>query len=85
MSGFTLTPGSLRRSTNATAPRGRVEGAQFGSWLAWLAAALRTISTRRALTEMDARMLQDIGVSRGDALIEASRAPWDLGQPRHRR
>ncbi len=85
MSGFTLTPGTLRRTADATAPRGRVEGARSSGWLAWMATALRTISTRRHLAEMDARMLKDIGLSRGDALTEASRAPWDLGKPRHRR
>ena len=47
-------------------------------WLAWLATALRTIQTRRYLSEMDDRMLKDIGISRVDALLEASRAPWDL-------
>ncbi|HEV7266534.1 MAG TPA: DUF1127 domain-containing protein [Falsiroseomonas sp.] len=47
-------------------------------WLAWLAQAMRAIETRRRLAEMDDRMLKDIGVSRGDALEEANRAPWDL-------
>ncbi len=35
--------------------------------------------TRRLLAEMDDRMLADIGIGRGEALMEASRAPWDLG------
>jgi uncharacterized protein YjiS (DUF1127 family) len=47
-------------------------------WLAWLATAMRAIETRRHLSEMDDRMLKDIGISRVDALQEASRAPWDL-------
>jgi uncharacterized protein YjiS (DUF1127 family) len=51
---------------------------QKAGWLAWLAAAVRTIVTRRYLAEMDDRMLKDIGVSRGDALFEANRAPWDV-------
>lgn len=84
MSGFILTPGDLRRRTGASASRGRVEEQYLGSWLAWLATAMRTIGTRRYLAEMDSRMLQDIGVTRSEALVEASRAPWDLGQPRHR-
>lgn len=48
-------------------------------WLAWLAAMLRAIETRRHLQEMDDRMLKDVGISRLDALREADRAPWDLG------
>lgn len=39
----------------------------------------RAHRTRRLLTEMDDRMLADIGIGRGDALMEASRAPWDIG------
>jgi uncharacterized protein YjiS (DUF1127 family) len=48
------------------------------SWLAWLAAAMRAIETRRHLAQMDERMLKDIGVTRSQALEEANRAPWDL-------
>lgn len=33
--------------------------------------------TRRQLAAMDARMLADIGASRSDARIEASRWAWD--------
>jgi uncharacterized protein YjiS (DUF1127 family) len=51
-------------------------------WLDWLATMLHAIESRRRLTEMDARMLKDIGVSRSEALEEASRAPWDIGPPR---
>lgn len=40
----------------------------------------RARRTRRLLTEMDDRMLADIGIGRGDALMEASRAPWDIGR-----
>lgn len=47
-------------------------------WLAWLAAMLRAIETRRHLAQMDERMLRDIGLTRGDAIEEANRAPWDL-------
>ena len=43
----------------------------------------RARRTRRLLTEMDDRMLSDIGIGRGDALMEASRAPWDLNDKRH--
>ncbi|WP_372624945.1 DUF1127 domain-containing protein [Falsiroseomonas sp.] len=56
---------------------------QKAGWLAWLAEAMRAIETRRDLAGMDDRMLKDIGVSRGDALEEANRAPWDLGPRPH--
>lgn len=38
--------------------------------------------TRRLLSGMDARMLQDIGIGPSDAQVEASRWPWDLDPPR---
>ena len=42
----------------------------------------RARQTRRMLAEMDDRMLADIGIGRGDALMEAARAPWDLSSRR---
>jgi uncharacterized protein YjiS (DUF1127 family) len=42
----------------------------------------RAAATRRYLAEMDARMLQDIGLSRAEAQQEASRWPWDCGSGR---
>jgi len=45
------------------------------------AAALNAIQlwrSRRALARLDARMLEDIGVSAEAAAAEASRAPWDV-------
>ncbi len=47
---------------------------------AMLAEMRRARRTRRLLGEMDDRMLADIGIGRGDALMEASRAPWDVGR-----
>lgn len=38
--------------------------------------AWRVLTTRRALLEMDARMLKDIGVSRAQATHEATRGVW---------
>lgn len=38
---------------------------------------VRAHQTRRMLAEMDDRMLADIGVSRGDASVEAARLAWD--------
>lgn len=68
MSGTVLSRPVARR-------RARVRPA---GWLAWLAAMMRAVQTRHRLEEMDDRMLQDIGISRVDALQEAARAPWDL-------
>lgn len=72
MSGHVLTRPVLRRRPRVSA-----------GWLAWLAAILHAIESRRRLAEMDDRMLQDIGISRSDALEEAARAPWDLATRIH--
>jgi uncharacterized protein YjiS (DUF1127 family) len=50
-----------------------------------IARAVRTVVTRRSLPELEPRLLADIGVTRGEALTEAERAPWDLRPPRRRR
>jgi uncharacterized protein YjiS (DUF1127 family) len=34
--------------------------------------------TRRLLSELDPRLLKDIGISRSEALEEIARAPWDF-------
>jgi uncharacterized protein YjiS (DUF1127 family) len=41
-------------------------------------AMLRARETRRQLTEMDDRLLADIGASRSDAVMEASRPFWEI-------
>ncbi len=51
------------------------------AWTA-LTQMARARQTRRLLAEMDDRMLADIGIGRGDAMMEASRAPWDLAARR---
>lgn len=43
---------------------------------------LRARRTRRLLGEMDDRMLADIGIGRGEAATESSRAMWDLSTHR---
>ena len=43
-----------------------------GTAIAW-----RNHRTRRMLTEMDERMLSDLGISRAQASFEASRWMWD--------
>ncbi len=45
---------------------------------ALLKAMLHAHHTRRLLAEMDDRQLADIGIDRGQAYMEATRAPWDL-------
>lgn len=45
-----------------------------------LAEMRRAQRTRRLLAEMDDRLLSDIGIGRGEALMEASRAPWDTSR-----
>ncbi|MGK7862138.1 DUF1127 domain-containing protein [Falsiroseomonas sp. E2-1-a4] len=75
MSGLLLSPDGVRRNLT---PIARTAPAAHG-WLGWLALTLRTVTTRRYLAEMDDRMLKDIGISRGEALTEAARAPWDVG------
>ena len=47
-----------------------------------LHAMMRARATRRLLSQMDDRLLADIGVGRGDALEEARRPMWDLAQRR---
>ncbi len=46
--------------------------------IAWIALALSTSRTRRALKALDADRLSDIGLSREDADREATRPVWDV-------
>jgi len=64
------------------AGRSTFRGIIADAWIA-LYAMMRARSTRHALGEMDDRLLADIGIGRGDALVEASRPMWDLA-PRRR-
>lgn len=57
----------------------------FHSALRRLSLMLRAAMTRPSLTEMDERMLRDIGINRADALREAARAPWDTHMVRANR
>lgn len=50
-------------------------------WAGAMRVAHRAVTTRRILAEMDGRLLADIGLSRGEALREARRRPWDLAPP----
>lgn len=44
---------------------------------AWLRLCAEAAEERRALRELDERMLKDIGLSREEAARETRRAPWD--------
>jgi uncharacterized protein YjiS (DUF1127 family) len=56
---------------------------------AFLRSAIKAERTRRELAMMDERQWSDIGISRGDALMESERKFWDLDPAadptRHRR
>jgi uncharacterized protein YjiS (DUF1127 family) len=41
-------------------------------------AALQAVRSRRELASMDDRLRADIGISRGEALMESRRSAWDL-------
>ncbi|UFN48962.1 DUF1127 domain-containing protein [Roseomonas sp. OT10] len=73
----------MRDISNATIafPITQRRGRGATGFLAALELALRAIATRRQLAEMTPRLLSDIGVTRAEALREASRPPWDLGPP----
>ena len=60
-----------------------VRSISFGQVWSLVLAMHQARQTRRMLGEMDARMLADIGIGRGDAIVEASRPMWDLA-PRRR-
>ena len=47
-----------------------------------LSAMVRAHQTRQLLGEMDDRLLADIGIGRGDAIVEAARPVWDLAPTR---
>lgn len=51
-------------------------------WLAWLRGMIAVREERRRLRDLDPRTLQDLGISREQALLEADRPFWDLPQDR---
>lgn len=55
-------------------------GNSLGLWRIWrrVGAMLEARRTRRLLTEMDHRLLADIGTTRADAMAEANRPFWDI-------
>ncbi len=63
------------------APRHSARAVLGMCWTA-VGAMLRAHQTRRLLGEMDDRLLADIGIGRGDAVMEAARPLWDLAPKR---
>ncbi|HEX3983268.1 MAG TPA: DUF1127 domain-containing protein [Acidisoma sp.] len=59
----------------------RIRGRPIAAIWAFLRAAIRAARTRRELVLMDERLWSDIGISRGEALMESSRKVWDLTSP----
>jgi uncharacterized protein YjiS (DUF1127 family) len=49
--------------------------------IAFIRAGVRAARGRRALIGLDDRLRADIGISRGEALMEARRPFWDLKTP----
>ncbi|WP_227320939.1 DUF1127 domain-containing protein [Acidisoma silvae] len=58
-----------------TQPRRRV-GVIRAIWPV-LRSMWKTARSRRELARMDAHLFADIGISRGEALMESERRPWD--------
>jgi uncharacterized protein YjiS (DUF1127 family) len=77
---MTIRPISANAPLAAASP-----GTPWQGFIARLLAAARVVGTRRTLLEMDARMLQDVGITHAQAVEEARRMPWDLGPVRGRR
>ena len=50
--------------------------AVLGHCWSLLTAMVRAHQTRQLLVEMDDRLLADIGIGRGDAIMEAARPAW---------
>lgn len=69
---FSPLPSALRLSARFAAPKLDL------TWVTWIARFWRAYETRRQLSELDAHLLRDIGVTRLDAQLEAARKPWDL-------
>jgi uncharacterized protein YjiS (DUF1127 family) len=59
------------------APSGALRALVVEGWARFVV-MLRARRTRQILGEMDDRMLADIGVGRGDAVVEAGRPMWDV-------
>ncbi len=72
MSSHSMRLGSLREHRETVRPN------PFGEAWTTVKAMIRARRTRRLLRAMDDHLLADIGIGRGDALMESSRPMWDL-------
>ncbi len=68
-----MTTTTLRSPATVAARRG---GLFAGGLFAWLRGVAARHESRQALARMDDRLLADIGVSRAQALYEASKPFW---------
>jgi uncharacterized protein YjiS (DUF1127 family) len=70
---------------NATRFSAVTQPARRRGWLrvvlVFIRAGIRAIRSRRELIGMDDHMRADIGISRGEALMESRRHFWDLHTP----
>ena len=75
---------SGRLSVRGKCPEATIGWPRPTSWLDGLRLTLEAARTRRILSDLDPRLLKDIGISRADAMQEAARPPWDLAPPPRR-
>jgi uncharacterized protein YjiS (DUF1127 family) len=59
----------------------RLPGLGLAALVAFIRASIKAVRGRRALIGMDDHMRADIGISRGEALMESRRRFWDLETP----
>ena len=68
----------LENQASTIGRRGRVTpSARWRTLAAWLSACWQRHRQRRALLDLDDRMLRDIGISRDDARLEARKRFWE--------
>jgi uncharacterized protein YjiS (DUF1127 family) len=51
------------------------------AWVLSIGVALERHRQRRALAELDDRLLDDIGITRSQAMSEANKPLWSVGKP----
>jgi uncharacterized protein YjiS (DUF1127 family) len=70
---------------HAPAPSRIAPRTRWTGFVEQLGAAAQVLASRRALLELEPRMLKDLGITHAEAVAEARRAPWDLTTRRSRR
>jgi len=72
-----LDPIAASREAETASSRAAVALARaFGAFFSWCARCYERAEQRRALAELEDRMLRDVGISRSDALREAEKPFW---------